>query len=399
MKNLFGEKKEPEQQARDAIRHKKWAVAIAFYEKKIQDNERDFALWNLLGDLHINNKSRAQALESWRRALEGYALEGLHENVLGIAGKILRRTPDEDEVYLLLAEAYLGLEYYADCLTAFRSYLKLSKRRSEPDMRSLVKKIADSQIRHLHLLEELSSIYKDAAIEDIELERRLEAMLESARQASRLTAPAEPVSEREAEEEEYGQGLVAHSAPRHEEGLIGLDGLDSFSEDTGGEIHHFSRVADAPQSTPMDFGSNFETPAVADASEIPAGEGKDHYDLGMVYKEMKLWDASIAEFQQARRDPSVRLRATLPLAECLQETHDLQGALDLLESELQASENSPQEKLGVVFQMGVIHELLGNLDEALSHFERVHSENASYGDVELRVADLRSRLDGDPPPD
>ena len=129
--------------------------------------------WNLLGDLHISNKARGQAVECWRRALEGYALEGLYENVLGIAGKILRRTPDEEEVHLLLAEAYLGLEYHADCLTALRSYLKLSKRRSEPEMRALFKKILESPIHHLHLLEELNSIFKEAAVEDYELARTL----------------------------------------------------------------------------------------------------------------------------------------------------------------------------------------------------------------------------------
>ena len=108
---------------------------------------------------------------------------------------------------------------------------------------------------------------------------------------------------------------------------------------------------------------------------------------------MKLWDAAIAEFEQARRDSSVRTRSTLALAECLQETHDLQGALDLLEKELQNG-GPAHEKLGIVFQRGVIHELLGNLDEALSSFEQVQNENSSYGDVEIRVADLRNRLEG-----
>jgi tetratricopeptide (TPR) repeat protein len=398
MKNLFGAKKDPEEQARDSIRRKKWAVAIAYYEKRLQENERDFALWNLLGDLHINNKSRAQALESWRRALEGYALEGLYENVLGIAGKILRRTPDEDEVHLLLAEAYLGLEYYADCLTAFRSYLKLSKRRSEPDMRSLFKKILDSQIKHTHLLEELHSIYKDAALEDVELERRVETMLENAREASRLSAPVPSEISEDVEEGELTLGSTVRATPRHEEGLIGLEGLDSFSEDHAADLRHYVRSHEASVPSQSEITPRFETPAPADVSDIPPGEGKDHYDLGMVYKEMKLWDAAIAEFEQARRDPSVRLRATLPLSECLQETHDLQGALDLLANEIQAGETTPQEKLGVVFQMGVIQELLGNLDQALANFEKVYHENSSYGDVELRVADLRSRLEGDLPP-
>ena len=32
-------------------------------EKKVQDNERDFTTWNLLGDLYMNHHARAQAVD------------------------------------------------------------------------------------------------------------------------------------------------------------------------------------------------------------------------------------------------------------------------------------------------------------------------------------------------
>ena len=171
--NIFSGTKDPERQARLAIRRRKWGQAIAYYEGRLQANERDFALWNLLGDLHMNNGARAQAVEAWRRALEGYALEGLHENVLGIARKVLRRAPQESDVYLLVADACLGLEYQADCLAALRSYLKLTKQRSEADLRALFKKLLDASLRHVHLLEEMGAIYRDSGIDDPELAARV----------------------------------------------------------------------------------------------------------------------------------------------------------------------------------------------------------------------------------
>ena len=57
MLKLFGEKKVSEIDARAAIQQRKWSRAIAFYEKKL-NGERDYPLWNLLGDLHMNNNSR-----------------------------------------------------------------------------------------------------------------------------------------------------------------------------------------------------------------------------------------------------------------------------------------------------------------------------------------------------
>ena len=395
MNSLFGDKRDPELQARDAIRRKKWSRAIAYYEQKLRENERDFALWNLVGDLHMSNHARARAAEAWRRALEGFALEGLHENVLGIARKILRRAPEEEDVHLVMAEACLGLEYHADCLAALRTYLRLAKHRSEADLRSLFKKIPESGLRHAHLLEELRSIYKDSGIEDIELERRVEEFVEAGLKAAPevripLAAVAQPEPAEPAAEVAASSGETAT-----EDGLLNLDGLESFGEDDGTD-YGYRRPADLPREESCERSGDADLAGAAERGDIPTGEGKDHYDLGMVYKEMKLWDAATAEFEQARRDPSLRVQATLALAECLQESHDLQGALTLLESEQQNDDSSPQEKLSVRHQLGIIHELLGNLEDALQHFEAVREVNPGYGDVETRISELRTRLAAGP---
>lgn len=390
MKNLFGDRGDPEQQARQAIRNRKWDRAVKYYEQKVQDNERDFALWNLLGDLYINSRSKARAVDAWRRALEGYAAEGLHENVLGIARKILRRAPDEEDVHLLLAEAYLGLEYHADCLAAVRSYLKLSKHRSESELRSLFKRLLDTSMHHVHLLEEFRAVFKESAIEDYELTERLNRFV-----ADRAVAPAAYVtSDTEAELQMTAAAPAAASSRMAAEpdGLLGLAGFDNAGDD-GFAMLGGVDIPRAASPAPPAFADEFETPAVEPEAELTTGEGKDHYDLGMVYREMKLWDAAIAEFEQARRDNSIRTRATLALAECMQENNDLQGALDLLDVERRVGAGTPQEQVNVNLQLGGVHELLGNLEEALAHFEAVRQVNPAFGDVETRIAELRARLD------
>lgn len=391
MKSPFGDKRDPELQARDAIRRKKWSKAIAHYERKLQDNERDFALWNLLGDLHLNNRHRAQAVDAWRRALEGFALEGLHENVLGIARKILRRTPEEEDVNLVMAEAFLGLEYHADCLTALRTYLKMAKHRSEADLRSLFKKILESEISHAHLLEELQACYNESGVDDLELARRVSDYVDTRLKAVKPKLVKESPQVETIEEE----AAIPTGAPvintSTQDGLLTLDGMDSYGEDLSGEFGYRPPPAYPGKGIP-DYPSGAESSTISDLGDTPDGEGKDHYDLGMVYKEMKLWDAAVAELEQARRDPSLRLRATMGLAECLQESHDLQGALELLESEEKSADVSPQERLGVRHQLGIVNELLGNLDEALRHYDAIIEVNPGYADVELRISDLRSKL-------
>ncbi len=292
MKNLFGGTKDPERQARIAIRRRQWSKAIAYFEGRLQANERDFALWNLLGDLHMNNGARAQAVEAWRRALEGYALEGLHENVLGIARKVLRRAPQESDVYLLVADACLGLEYHADCLAAVRNYLNLTKQRSEADLRAFFKKLLETSLRHVHLLEELKAIFRDSEIEDPELASRVAVYIDQHAATAHVPMPAAAEGERAA----AGDWAGSHNGAAAVRTGLSVDGMPDLGGDLSGDISNGFQQFEVPSASEQaEFGDHTETPP--DDSDLTDGEGKDHFDLGMVYKDMKLWDAAVAELR------------------------------------------------------------------------------------------------------
>jgi tetratricopeptide (TPR) repeat protein len=389
MKKWFGASKPSELTARDAIRQKKWSKALEHYQSQATAQERDYALWNLVGDLHMSNKARSQAVEAWRRAIEGYVAEGLYENVLGIARKMLRRVPDEEDAYLILASAYLELEYHADCLGQVRSYVKLAKQRSESELRAQFKTILDADIRAPHLLEELLSLYEDSGIEDIELQRRVDEYVTSRLAAREAAAPASGVAQAETASAETDDPEAQSSVPFASPfgGLATLDGGSDVGEPA--EFANFGRaLGSSPQS---EYEYSNSTPGY-EAEQLPAGDGKDHYDLGIVYREMKLWDAAISEFEQARRDSALRTRATLALAECLQESGDQQGALVLLENEKKQSSGSPSERIGLDFQLGTIHELVGNLEAALECFETVQRQNAAHAEAGQKVSELSRRL-------
>ena len=172
---------------------------------------------------------------------------------------------------------------------------------------------------------------------------------------------------------------------------MGLDGMQALGGDLSGDMANGYHQFEVPSASEQaQFDEQMETPA--ESGDLVDGEGKDHFDLGMVYKDMKLWDAAVAEFEQARRDPSIRVRATLALAECLQENDDLSGALDLLERERLRGCSTAQEQMNVELQIGTIYESLGNLEDALAHFEAVRACNSEFGDVADRIAGLKQRL-------
>ncbi len=119
--------KKPEEKARLALRSSKWKAALAFFEEQVHADEQNYAKWNLLGDVQFRSGDAAAAGISWQRALDGYAQESLYENVLGVGRKIVKRCPEETGVHKSISEAYLGLEYYADAISAYRSFVKLAK--------------------------------------------------------------------------------------------------------------------------------------------------------------------------------------------------------------------------------------------------------------------------------
>ncbi|MDD5087245.1 MAG: tetratricopeptide repeat protein [bacterium] len=393
MKKALRGREDTEQSVREAIRKRKWASAIAHYERRVQDADRDFSAWNRLGDFYWNHHVRAKAADAWRTAIEGFASEGLYENALGVARKVLRLTPDEETIHLKLADAYLGLEYYSDCLASLRSYLKLAAHPAEQDLRALIKRILKSSVGHRHLVEELQAIWADSHIEDFELQQQL---TEYARQFEQHESRREtPVEEDTAAPAEGANRAAptAGSARDDGHGLIGLESMEVFAESGAADAAYMPTSRSASMSAAED--TAMSRGPMDSAAEPPSGEGKDHYDLGTVYREMKLWDAAVAEFEQARKDPTMRIRATLSLAECLHEMDDLVGALDLLERERDSQAGDEQARIVLTFQIATLHELLGNLQEALRHFEAVREQNPGYGDVQERITELNGRLAGD----
>ena len=152
---------------------------------------------------------------------------------------------------------------------------------------------------------------------------------------------------------------------------------------------------DAPppprSAEPPDYAAEYSA-ELDEEHAAPSSEGRDHYDLGNVYREMQLWDAAAAEFEQARHDPTLRLRATLALAECLQQTNSLAAALEILEGEGRNGAGSPQERINLHFQLGVTYELLGNFSESLQQFETVLHHNPRHAAAEEKIQTLRKRI-------
>jgi hypothetical protein len=67
-------------------------------------------------------------------------------------------------------------------------------------------------------------------------------------------------------------------------------------------------------------------------------------------------------------------------------------AVKWFEKGLKAPGRSPEEYLGLRYDLGTAHEAAGDADTALQIFTEIHGEDASFREVAEKVRDLRGAL-------
>ncbi len=383
MKLTVKSSKNPDQKARLALRASKWKTALPFFEDQVHADEQNYAQWNLLGDVQYRSGDITAAAISWQRALDGYVQESLHENVLGVGRKIVKRCPEETGVHRSISEAYLGLEYYADAISAYRSFIKLAKNATSVDKKPWFRKVMLCEIKQPHLLEELLHLHDESELEDIELQRELQAYVGRMQATVEVKEEAITSTDLEPVQETVEEAYVPNN-----DGLLTIDSDWSAGDTTFLKQDSISYQPALNGYEPHEPEVPMEVPSEFSEEDIPVGQGKDHFDLGVVYAEMKLWDAAITEFQTARRDPSIRSKSTIELAQCYKNANDPHRALRLLEEETATVDEESDVQSDLNYHMGVLNELLGNANVARTCYQKVSADSAHSTDAAQRAARL-----------
>jgi TolA-binding protein len=122
----------------------------------------------------------------------------------------------------------------------------------------------------------------------------------------------------------------------------------------------------------------------------PAGDGATHYDLGVAYKEMELYDEAIQEFQLSEADPGRALASAEMLAACHLAKGRPDAAVQALLKGLETAADGP-DAARARFALGGAYEALGQPEQALAQYDRLESEGAAIPGLPQRVAALRAR--------
>ncbi|MBN1355865.1 tetratricopeptide repeat protein [bacterium] len=113
-----------------------------------------------------------------------------------------------------------------------------------------------------------------------------------------------------------------------------------------------------------------------------------HYNLGLAYKEMGLWDEAIEEFKLTLDFPSHMTEGADLLAMCYLEKGEHTKAASVLNKVLKNKDLSTDQKLVLNYDLGVVYKEAGQTSEAKDIFTEIKKTNKNYREVGRLLKEL-----------
>ncbi len=204
--------------------------------------------------------------------------------------------------------------------------------------------------------------------------------------ATPSTQPAPPEAPDATAEEMRPQFSVTREAPAEAPaGFVNL-GAELARELDGGE----QAVSASPAGSVVDGLVKELQKGVRE--QLDEKDYETHYNLGIAYKEMELYDEAIQEFRLTAQEPKRALECADLVGLCYLAKGQPEQAVQDLRTGL-AVEGHPADAYHAVrYDLGKALEAVGDLPQALEQFEILQSEGARFLDLQTRLEALRARL-------
>lgn len=167
-----------------------------------------------------------------------------------------------------------------------------------------------------------------------------------------------------------------------------IEGTDAIDLDEIEELADADDEDDVPVRRP----AKAKGPAVMLENPVDEGDAETHYDLGLAYKEMGLYDEAIKAFEKVLRAPQREVQCRLMLGMCQREQGNGGEAVTQFKQGLHADTVSDRERQSLYYEIGLTYESMGDDSEALYYFEMVLKRDPNFADAGERADGLRGRV-------
>jgi tetratricopeptide (TPR) repeat protein len=165
---------------------------------------------------------------------------------------------------------------------------------------------------------------------------------------------------------------------------IDIDYDSTFEPLTNAQEHVLGQ-ADGMESTKALLEPLVTTPrGVRFGDEMDRSDTQSHFDLGLAFKDMGLFDEAIQEFSHASINPQHRLGALIMQAVCLRERGELEQAVSTLQTLLKP-DLSPDDICAVQYELAVTYETIGCNQDASALLNEIYVRCPGFRDVSSRL--------------
>jgi len=117
-----------------------------------------------------------------------------------------------------------------------------------------------------------------------------------------------------------------------------------------------------------------------------------HYNLGIAYREMGLFDDAIKEFITCTNDPKRKLDSFIMLGVTFRDIGDFDKSIDYFREVLDIPTLKTDERLGIFYELAFSYESTGDLAQASAFYQRIFKENPQFRDISSKVKSLKEKM-------
>ncbi|MBN2720518.1 MAG: tetratricopeptide repeat protein, partial [Proteobacteria bacterium] len=151
----------------------------------------------------------------------------------------------------------------------------------------------------------------------------------------------------------------------------------------------------APQTAPVTFEEVFAQFKKGIEEVLGEEEYETHYNLGIAYKDMGLFDDALKEFEVAAREPGMKQDSLSLMAMCFLEKKDFDSAVKVAQRALE--EASEPSKTGFFYQLGEAYAGNREWSKALAAYGEVKSRDPSFERIDDILQKIRSNAEKETP--
>lgn len=120
-------------------------------------------------------------------------------------------------------------------------------------------------------------------------------------------------------------------------------------------------------------------------NSIEETDFSSHYDLGVSFKEMGLFDMAIDELQKSVKDKDFEMKSLEMLGQCFLEKGELSLAENTLIKAMSIKGKASSDYLGIKYTLGKLYEQKRMFNEALKLFNEIFSIDKHFQDIEKHI--------------